>query len=798
MSVRKATDAPTVRIAHFGIIVAAAFLCGVWRPAFAGVVVMKSGFELEGQLGVVSGIADDPRKPKKGPGGVKLTLLTLVDDGLRRTFVSKYQVRKAFESAAPVTEKISIPQRVATAGKRVTSIGQIREVDKFDEFGRRMFTMRTTDGTVHILQGITEITPVWTRVQGLVGVRSYVMDMRISTHSIPRETLQKILMKKIDRDDVDQRLAIVRLFNEAERFHDARIELEEVIRDFPQLTHLKKQVSKLRQLSAQRLIDEIKLRKEVGQHRLAIAMLQQFPKQGLAGELLGPINDSLEEYRRRVEQRKKIVRLLTDHTAALQDAAVRARVKPITAEITSDLNFNNLVRMADYLRLAEGDSLTAEQKVALAVSSWLLGSGNAIDNLPVALAIHDVRQLVRAFLRSDDLATREDLLKRIAASEGGTPDYVAKLLMNMLPPLDAPDAPAEADDPPGMRTLTVPGLSGGGDFTYHIQLPPEYDPYRKYPVIVTLRGARYSAKSMIGWWAGPYSEKMKMRLGQATRHGYIVIAPEWARRHQTDYEYTAREHAAVMFSLRDAMRRFSIDTNRVFLAGHSMGGDAAWDIGLSHPDLWAGVLPVVATADKYVKFYKDNARLVPTYFVNGELDGPRLSINSSEFDHYLKTTRYDTVVTEYQGRGHEYFHDDIQRMFKWMEIHRRSFYPEEYEAVTMRPWDNFFFWVELDRIPRHMTVVPAAWPPPDGTRACHTYVRNYGNNSLVVKSGARSATIFLSPETVDFDEQVSILFGTKRERIEPRGDVKVMLQDVRTRGDRLEPFWAKVRIDRGG
>ena len=45
--------------------------------------------------------------------------------------------------------------------------------------------------------------------------------------------------------------------------------------------------------------------------------------------------------------------------------------------------------------------------------------------------------------------------------------------------------------------------------------------------------------------------------------------------------------------LRDAMRRFSIDSDRVFLSGHSIGGDAAWDIGLAHPDLWAGVIPIV-------------------------------------------------------------------------------------------------------------------------------------------------------------------------------------------------------------
>ena len=72
----------------------------------------------------------------------------------------------------------------------------------------------------------------------------------------------------------------------------------------------------------------------------------------------------------------------------------------------------------------------------------------------------------------------------------------------------------------------------------------------------------------------------------------------------------------MLASLRDACRRFAVDTDRVFLSGHSMGGDAAWDIGLAHPDLWAGVIPIVGRiADSYCTFYWENARNVPFYVV---------------------------------------------------------------------------------------------------------------------------------------------------------------------------------------
>ena len=39
----------------------------------------------------------------------------------------------------------------------------------------------------------------------------------------------------------------------------------------------------------------------------------------------------------------------------------------------------------------------------------------------------------------------------------------------------------------------------------------------------------------------------------------------------------------------DAMRRCSIDSDRVFIAGHGEGVTVAWDIALAHPDLWGGL-----------------------------------------------------------------------------------------------------------------------------------------------------------------------------------------------------------------
>jgi predicted esterase len=360
----------------------------------------------------------------------------------------------------------------------------------------------------------------------------------------------------------------------------------------------------------------------------------------------------------------------------------------------------------------------------------------------------------------------------------------------MKPPIDTEWNEA---DPAGFFTLSLPGLDKEPDVVYHVQLPPEYDPYRRYPTVVTLHGAGTSAKQQIDWWAGTVAAN-GTRPGQAARHGYIVVAVEWAKEGQRQYDYSAPEHHAVLASLRDACRRFAIDTDRVFLSGHSMGGNAAWDIGLAHPDIWAGVIPIVGVSDRYCAHYYQNAKLLPFYVVAGELDGDKTKRNARDLDRCM-IRRYDFTVSEYIGRGHENFSDEIQRLFDWMGRRKRDFFPREFEVSTMRTWDNFFWWTEVSAFPPRSVVEPNEWPPRRGYRAMEIKASSSGNN-IAITSGASNVAVWLAPELVDFSQPISVrvngktLNPGKQRFVEP--NIEIILEDTRTRADRLHPFWAKI------
>jgi hypothetical protein len=309
-----------------------------------------------------------------------------------------------------------------------------------------------------------------------------------------------------------------------------------------------------------------------------------------------------------------------------------------------------------------------------------------------------------------------------------------------------------------------------------------------------LADAGVGPEQMLDFWAGPRDmQGVADRMGQATRHGYIVLAVDWQQPHQYSYEYSAREHYAVLGSVRDACRRFSIDTDRIYLTGHGVGGDAVWDIAIARPDIWAGVIPFVAVADKYVNFYSVNAPYVSWYIIAGELDGDKMARNAVQLDRYLKP-RTDITIVEFLGRGYEPFGDEILRLFDWMGRRKRSI-PKEIDCVSMRPWDNFFWWLEAEGLPARSMVSPGAWPPPRGTRAAPIEGKRMATNKVSVKLQADKVTVWLSPDLVDFGQPLVVEVNNRtispRDRM-VRPDVGVLLEDVRTRADRQHPFWAKL------
>ena len=764
--------------------------CGTARGSR---LVLKDGRTLEGRLAQLSSTIDQPKT------GIAAKTMVLIDDGLRRTIVPQRQVQEVNElDAGESSESFEIPQQVAENGVHVAAVGPILSVTPFDDFGRRIITMVSTRGVEQLIQGITQITPEWTKIECVdAPSMHFIWDMRVATSSIPRDALDRILHKAIDPTNLDHRLKIVRMYLQSGRFDDAQTELQQVLVNFPKLSPdqrrtFEQTAVRLKQTQARRILEEIETRRRGGQHRLCRALLEKFPTDQVAGETLQAVRQMLDEYADQEARRVRTLERLEQLLAQVKDTGLRTRLGPIFDEIRAELGIATLDRMAAFLQFEDADELAADEKAALAVSGWLVGSDFAVRNLAASLSMYESRNLARAYLAAvgpTERLDRDQLLAQLRKQEAFVPETLARLLAMMTPPLAAPKPDEKTV---GMYRMQVDNLTGEAPIDYLVQLPREYDPHRRYPVIVTLHSAATTPEQQLDWWAGGVGPGGE-RIGHAERNGYIVVAPQWGKEAQDAYGYGEQEHAAVLLPLRDVFRRFSVDSDRVFLAGHSMGGDAAWDIALAHPDLWAGVIGVNPRGDKIVDFYWENAEYVPFYLVCGEKDGKRWVDNAVHMDRYLDRG-YNATIVQYRGRGHEHFSDEVLRLFDWMSRQKRDFFPKTFKCRSVRPFYFFFFWVTTDGPPPRAMVDADLWPPKNIT-LFHVEGNVNVKNNVYVKTPSERATVWLSPELVNFKLPCEVYIRGERANrggnyVEP--DAAVMLEDARTRSDRRHPFWAKV------
>tara|TARA_R110002049_G_scaffold2750_8_gene22158 strand:- start:75820 stop:78297 length:2478 start_codon:yes stop_codon:yes gene_type:complete len=789
-------------------------------------IQLKNGFSLRGFTLPIGSMNQNPFASAANNGQIKAQPILLIDDQLRRTYVHRNGMVVGQPNQVPDLERsIEFWHPIPLGGKAVGGLGSILNVSPFNDYGRRVMVIRGPEGSpIEVIQGIMELNARYVKLEALKAQKTYVWDMRVATSSIDSATLSRIFNQRIDQSNVDRRLEVVRFFIEAKRYAEARSALQAVIEDFPDQQDLAAQVVMITEMQAGQLLDEAEQRAAAGQELLAERILDGFPLADVSRVTRIRVQDALEKLKKPSQQAQAAMDQLRGQVAQLKPAD-QAALNPILTEMQQGLSSATLSRLSDYLRLGTVETVPLDNRVALAVAGWLLGSGSGEQNLIVTISLIRVRDLVAEYLATDDAARRAQVLDELRTLEGAQPEYIARILPLLQPPLPWPEdsqitgqrlAAAQAEqESPGEESapdddgeietgMFAIDLDNGDDPIeirprYLIQLPPEYDPLREYPCIVALGPTSGTPEQQLDWWAGPYHPGSRTRLGHATRNGYIVIAPVWTRGPQSAYEYTQREHQRVLTSLRDAMRRASIDSDRVFITGHGAGATAAWDIAVSHPDLWAGMIAIGADPDKTIRHYYPNAERVPMYFVLGEDDRVRTKNNyayGAILDDYVKV-RNDVMVVMYRGRGREFFFEEIQRFFEWMNLdsHHRRDPPASIETVTMRTGDQFFWWLELGPLKPAVDINPVLWSQAERLRAGKISGAVGANNSVRISGPAEEFNVLLGPNMgVDLTQSVTIRYGSRTIRYDFDGNFEYLLEDVRTRADRKRPYWAKVSV----
>ena len=753
--------------------------------------------------------------------------ITMVNDGLRRVF---FPIRRVANLGRSDRNEIFIDVAQKSWGGSQNGYGLLIGMTKFDENGHRILRVRTDKGVRQYVQGITRVGPRYCEVETLTikGRKDHVRwDMRVSTDSIPVDTLIKILRKQILANNRSSEfLKIVNLLVQSRKIERAIQELRFIQERFPdEFDQLETNRKSLRQLFARNVVlGEIKQRVAVGQTRVADELASVFVTNDVANIISQEIktirNEIAQENQNVDSVRKNILELVGRlKSGGKLDAAQAQIVEQFSAEVESEISPANVNRFATYLRFSTSADNSDLEKLALAMSGWLVGTTVQLpnlDNFPVVQSMYPVRELVREYLTIEDQNRRREIRELLKGFEAGDPKFLVEIIKSMKPthvPAELAISNSDANRYNGQKPIeffvTVPGTAFDKTpkkFRCLAHVPPQYDPYRRYPCIITLRPG-IPLEKQLERWAGPFDETLQMRVGRAPRNGYIVVAVDWKVPGQSNYNYSLQEHAAVLQGLKKSLQMFAIDTDRVFLSGHSSGATAAYDIAVSHPEHWAGVICFGGLLDRYCYLYGRNRHVgLPVYSVIGQKDLVA-KINKDTWNLWLTTkSRQDCILVEYRGRLNEPFLEELPEIFNWCNAYRRVLPSKdgfELDFKIMRPWDNYFWFWELHDFPEEVMHRPEHWSEthPRGAPIMTAEIsRNQPNviKKLGPKKVGKYGTLWLNPDLVDFQQEVRIVASRGndfRQLIEPSR--KVILEDVVRRADRQHPFWARINCDGG-
>jgi dienelactone hydrolase len=803
--------------------VAALALGGVAR---ADLVFLKDGFTLHGKVrqdGVThfEGASGPLWMPKN---------LYWVDADARAVIFSTRQVEDADKrDLTREADIVKVNRRVSRLDNWVVPpVQHIVEITPWNDKWERVYRLRrpSDDLILNIGQRLSVLTPHYARVEGL----RYNWSQFYLTSELGPATVRTLLAQHPDFQetagvDPAKRFRLYRFFVQAGWYDLAEQELE-ALKGFPdQKDKIDEGRAHLRKLRLQQRYDDLAQAHQAGRHQWVQERLAEFPQEGVEEKLLDRVRALQAGYEAGNLNLALARRYLQELPAQIGDPSQRQLFSEMAAAIRTDLSHDTVGRLDAFLGLAQQaererrqdkqPELGPDQLLALAVSGWLLGNSSAEAKVDTARRLWRTRAFVLAYQRMANPADRRGALYEYQRGETVAFDELAQLIGFLPPPepfnpwlsamsqllaqspvcplASAPWALASGAGPlaPGPFELQVqlPGDRFKGP-TYYVQLPPEYHLGRSYPVLLVLHQGGERPLEMLRRWSD-----------LAARHGYLLVAPEWELGLRQTYTYSAEEHAAVVDVLRDLRQRFPVDSDRVFLTGFGEGGTMAFDVGLAHPDLFAGVLPFGGRPQLFAERYWRNGQYLPFYVVDGDRNGANPRDSRRLFDQWLPRG-YPSLFVLYKGRGLEWYEAELPYAFDWMSRKKRAPADTELgkhggggplgeEFQTMRATDNRFYWLSTDEIyPRHLN---------DGRRwdqrvTGATLQASVGRNNQINVNvrGLKQVTVWLGRGLIDLDKPVTIILNLQRHVRNAKPNLETLLEDLYQRGDRQRLFLARV------
>lgn len=251
-------------------------------------------------------------------------------------------------------------------------------------------------------------------------------------------------------------------------------------------------------------------------------------------------------------------------------------------------------------------------------------------------------------------------------------------------------------------------------------LPAHYDPRKQWPLVVNLHGYHPRNPTYIRWWGND------RRFDSYPDQGDVITIYPHGRGNTS---YLGIGERDVLRCIALAKQQLSVDDNRVYLTGASMGGSGTWTVGTRHPELFAGIAPVYGGWDYRLELSADEMKKLtlaeqyrleswssfaqlesllstPVFVNHGDADTSVEVANSRYAVRQLQRWGYDVQYWEHPGKGHEALGCE-DTLLAWMLAHRRNANPAHVRLRAAELKSAAAHWVRVEQRDDQRAVIQA-------------------------------------------------------------------------------------------
>jgi hypothetical protein len=128
---------------------------------------------------------------------------------------------------------------------------------------------------------------------------------------------------------------------------------------------------------------------------------------------------------------------------------------------------------------------------------------------------------------------------------------------------------------------------------------------------------------------------------------------------------------------------------------------------------------------------------------------------------------------------------------------RRQKPPREFRMSVLRPSESRFYWLRADGLPQSVLQPTFLAGQSKGVvKAMVLSAHITPGNTIYLTSGAKSHSVWLSPDLVNFTKRVQInVRGTQKFHGMVQPSVEAILEDFRLRADRQTIYTARIDLN---